>query len=159
MASKEENTNSNGGRPPFFTTSEELETKINEYFVHIKGEYHYETKTSLNKKTNEEREIEVIVWDREQEPPTITGLALFLGFCSRQSFYYYETKSEFCYAIKKARMKIESEYEKNLYNDKPIGSIFALKNMGWKDKQEVEETKTKKYIIIDGTDDEEVEDE
>jgi len=147
MSKKEENK---GGRPPLFQNEEELEDKIKEYFIHIKGEYHYETKTSLNKKTNEEREIDVIVWDRDEEPPTITGLALFLGFCSRQSFYDYESNDGFSYAIKRARMRIENAYEKCLYNDKPIGAIFALKNMSWRDKQELEQT-AKVYHLLDGT--------
>ncbi len=65
--------------------------------------------------------------------PTITGLALFLGFASRQSFYDYEENKLFSYAIKKARLKIENVYEKNLHSTMPAGSIFALKNMGWQD--------------------------
>lgn len=150
MAEKTEN---NGGRPPLFTNPEELEAKISEYYVYIKGEYHFEEKSYINKK-GEEINKEVIVWDREAEPPTITGLALFLGFCSRQSFYDYESRAEFSYAIKRARMKIESEYEKNLYNDRPIGSIFALKNMGWKDKHEIEETSKRVVRLLDPEDEE-----
>lgn len=70
--------------------------------------------------------------------PTITGLALHLGFSSRKAFYDYENKPEFSDTIKKARLRIEKEYEKQLYNDKCTGAIFALKNLGWKDKVENE---------------------
>lgn len=72
--------------------------------------------------------------------PTITGLALYLGFESRQSFYDYEKHPEFSYTIKKARLLIENEYEEQLQAGNTVGAIFALKNMGWKDKHEVEQS-------------------
>jgi hypothetical protein len=74
--------------------------------------------------------------------PTITGVAIALGFESRQSFYDYEEKPEFTYIIKKARLRVENGYEKQLYEGAPTGAIFALKNMGWKDKSEVENSGT-----------------
>jgi hypothetical protein len=69
-------------------------------------------------------------------PATITGLALYLGFESRQSFYDYEGKEGFSYTIKRARLRIENEYEIKLSGNSVAGSIFALKNLGWKDKIE-----------------------
>lgn len=69
---------------------------------------------------------------------TITGLALHLGFESRQSLYDYEKDGEFSYTIKKARLTIETFYEENLLTKNATGAIFALKNFGWKDKQELE---------------------
>lgn len=72
--------------------------------------------------------------------PTVNGLALFLGFASKQSLYDYQEKEEFSYPIKKALTKIESAHETNLYSNAVAGSIFALKNMGWKDKTEVEQS-------------------
>lgn len=68
---------------------------------------------------------------------TITGLCLYLGFSSRQSFYDYEERDAFSYIIKRARLVIESMYEEKLITNTPTGAIFALKNMGWIDKQEV----------------------
>ena len=68
---------------------------------------------------------------------TISGLAYHLGFESRQSFYDYESRPEFSYTIKRARTKIEIYYEEKLSGTTPTGPIFALKNLGWKDKQEV----------------------
>jgi len=68
---------------------------------------------------------------------TITGLCLHLGFESRQSFYDYEKKKEFAYIVKRARLVIEQMHEEALSGNSPTGSIFALKNMGWIDKQEV----------------------
>lgn len=79
---------------------------------------------------------------------TITGLAYFLGFESRQSFYDYEERPEFSYIIKRARLYIESAYEKKLSGNSVTGSIFALKNMGWKDKQEVEHV-NERFMLIE----------
>ena len=70
---------------------------------------------------------------------TIAGLAYYIGFESRQSFYAYEDKIEFSYTIKRARLRIEMNYEQNLQSNNATGSIFALKNMGWHDKTEVDQ--------------------
>lgn len=71
-------------------------------------------------------------------PLTITGLALHLGFESRQSFYDYEKNEVFSYIIKKARLFVEKMYEEKLLTNNCTGAIFALKNFGWKDKIETE---------------------
>ena len=98
-----------GGRPPLFDSEEKLQLAIDEYFTNL-----------------------------DKEEPTITGLALYLGFESRQSFYDYEKIDKFSYTIKRARLRIESNYEQWLFSRNPTGSIFALKNLGWKDKTETE---------------------
>jgi nucleoid-associated protein YejK len=70
--------------------------------------------------------------------PLITGIALALGFESRQSFYEYEKKKAFTYTLRKARMRIENALEQSL-DDRgkaTAGVIFGLKNMGWKDSVE-----------------------
>lgn len=107
-----------GGRPPHFSTPDELNTKIKEYFDHC-----------LNNNEN----------------ITITGLALFLGFADRQSLFDYEKRDEFSCIIKRARMTVENSYENRLYTHSFGGGIFALKNMGWKDQQEIEQ----KSSIVD----------
>lgn len=76
--------------------------------------------------------------DAEKKPYSITRLAYALGFESRQSFYDYEKKPEFSYIIKRSRLLVESGYEDGLRENNCTGSIFALKNMGWKDKTETE---------------------
>ena len=76
--------------------------------------------------------------EEKNKRPTITGLAYYLGFESRQSFYDYETRGEFSYVIKRLRLKVESGYEEALSGNNCAGSIFALKNMGWKDKTEID---------------------
>lgn len=71
--------------------------------------------------------------------PTITGLAYSLGFASRQSFYDYEKNEKHSYTIKRARLFIESVYESGLSKGNVAGAIFALKNFGWTDKQEIDQ--------------------
>lgn len=87
-------------------------------------------------------ELELAVEDYFNRTPqneiTITGLALHLGFESRQSFYDYEKNDEFSYIIKRSRLRVELAYEWRLNSNACTGAIFALKNMGWRDKTEVE---------------------
>jgi hypothetical protein len=98
--------NGNGGRPPFYKNIQELQIAIDQYFI-------------------------------DNQFTTVSGLAYYLGFISRQSIYDYAEKIEFTYIIKKAVLRIEANYEMALRTDRsPAGSIFALKNMGWKDTQD-----------------------
>lgn len=81
------------------------------------------------------------VGDSEVEIPciTIAGLCYELGFESRQSFYDYEKRKGFSYIVKRARLYIESEYEAKLHQSNCTGAIFALKQMGWADKQHIDQ--------------------
>ena len=81
-------------------------------------------------------------WDDNPEmrgTPTWTGLAIYLGFESRQSLEDYKKKEGFLTPIKKALIRIETIYEQMLFSRNPAGSIFALKNFGWSDKQEIDQ--------------------
>lgn len=117
-----------GGRPPKFDDPGTLQAKVDEYFVWVQGE----------KETVTVNEQPVEQWKRYPCHTTITGLALFLGFESRQSIYDYEKDGTFSYIIKNARLRVEEQYEQRLHGSTPTGAIFALKNMGWKDKTETE---------------------
>jgi hypothetical protein len=97
----------NGGCPPIFEKPEDLEQKCIDYLKHC---------------------IE------EKEKPTITGLTLYVGFCSRSSWNDYKERKEFSYIVKRAKLTIENSYEQS----GGTFDIFALKNMGWKDKTEVD---------------------
>ena len=123
-----------GGSPPFFKSPEEIERKIEEYYFFIEGEF--EEIFVPNPLTGQLEKIKD--YTRNPETPSITGLALYLGFESRQSIYDYEKKGEFSYTIKRAKLKIESHYEQHLLTKVSTGAIFALKNFGWTDKQEIE---------------------
>jgi DNA-packaging protein gp3 len=117
------------GRPRTYETPEELQTEVDAYFEYIKGE---KQQNVLEGGLIQE------VWLRQPEPATITGLALHIGFESRQSIYDYEKSGVFSYIIKNGRLRVECDYEKRLAGDKPTGAIFALKNMGWIDKTETD---------------------
>lgn len=108
------------GRPAMFKTVNELDIVIDKYFDSLKYI------DDNNKPT--------------MSQPAISDLAYELGFCSRQSIYDYKGKDEFSYSIKRALLFIEGWHEKNACGRNPTGSIFIMKNMGWKDKQEVEST-------------------
>lgn len=86
-----------------------------------------------------------------EKQPTWTGLALHLGFESRQSLEDYKKRPGFLTPIKKALLRIENQYEKGLFGKNPAGSIFALKNFKWHDKQEIEQISTIKDERIDLT--------
>ena len=106
------------GRPAFYETAEQLDEAIQSYF------------------------------ETCDEKPTITGLAYHLGFESRQSFYDYQENKEFSYTLKKARLRIESNYEKMLHKQSCAGAIFALKNFGWKDQTQIDHTTKGEKVSI-----------
>jgi len=73
----------------------------------------------------------------DDDKPTLSGLAYHLGM-SRETLNQYGKKDLFSDIIKRAREKVMSIYERRLlYSTQPTGVIFALKNMGWKDRQDV----------------------
>lgn len=67
---------------------------------------------------------------------TVTGLALALGLSSRESLDEYGRRPEFSDNVRNAKLRVEECYEQRLHGTTPTGAIFALKNMGWSDKQE-----------------------
>lgn len=65
--------------------------------------------------------------------PSLSGLALALGFAYRKSLNDYVKKPEFSYALKRAKTRVEAYWESRLYYPNPRGAIFWLKNnAGWK---------------------------
>jgi len=116
------------GRPRKWDNASDLEKAIDDYF---NGECR--TKSITIGKGLDAITIDVPV-------PTITGLAIHLGFESRQSFYDYEKEEGFSYTIKRARLFIEREYEEQLHGNNVTGAIFALKNMGWLDTKSLDHT-------------------
>jgi len=106
------------GRPPEYKKVSDIEDKLEEYFESLLDEEGNQYITR----------------------PTMTGMALFLGFASRQSMYDYSKKNDFSYIITRAQQVIAMSYEEMLLSKVSSGAIFALKNMGWQDKTEVEQT-------------------
>ena len=100
----------NVGRPLKFQSVEELENGINEYF-------------SVTPKDE---------W-------TWTGLALHLD-TTKETLREYKEREEFVVPLKKASLKVENGYETDLKKHGRSGTIFALKNFDWKDKNETDIT-------------------
>lgn len=120
------------GRKPKYKSKEEIEEKINKYFESCKGEI------LKNELTGEpfltKRGYPIIV---NEKPPTITGLALALGFMSRQSLLNYQAKKEFMDTITRAKMVVEEYTEGRLFDkDGSNGAKFSLMNnfKGWNDR-------------------------
>lgn len=99
------------GRPKKYNKAEEMQNRINEYFINC---------------------------DKKREPYTITGLAIALDL-DRRSLVNYSKENEFFPTIKKAKAKVEECLEKRLLlGNSSTGVIFNLKNnFDWEDKQEV----------------------
>ena len=102
-----------GGRPRKYKTPEDFTAKVDEYVKNCR---------------------------ESEEPITWTGLALYMGFCSRSAIDEYKEYEGFLYPVKRAKMIVENAYEKRLAANNPTGPIFALKNMGWSDKQDINHT-------------------
>lgn len=98
------------GRPLKYQTVEELNQAIDDYF----------------RTTSEDR------W-------TWTGLALHLD-TSRETLREYKLRPEFVDSLKRALLMIENGYEIDMKQNGRAGSIFALKNFGWHDKNETDIT-------------------
>lgn len=140
------------GRPKKYTDPYELEYDIINYFEYCQGEYEDREVFTTETKTTGKGDNSVTITTesttvrreaiREREEPSITGLCLHLNFSSRDTLYNYMKDEEggFSDSIKRGLLHVENNYEKGLWTDKPAGVIFALKNMGWKDKSEVENT-------------------
>lgn len=97
-----------------YKTAEELQEKIEEYFV---------------------------ACYQSGRPYTISGLALWLGL-STQTLRNYEKNygdTEYADIIKKAKQRVEEFAEKSLYETgKTAGAKFVLQNnFKWSDKQDV----------------------
>lgn len=111
------------GRPLKFGSVEELQGLIDKYFE-----------------------------ETPREEWTITNLALALD-TNRQGLMEYGRREEFADTVKKAKAKVEGSYELDLKKHGRVGTIFALKNFGWTDKQEVAHTVSKDLLVDDGFDD------
>ena len=125
---KEWSTENPKGRPRIYDDPEELQYMIDKY---------------LNEGCLIDKVSNLTGEKYQEKHPTITGLVLYCGFADRSSFYNYEENELFSYTIKRARTCIEQWYESNLL-DRHTGSIFALKNFGWTDKQEIKHEHTTK---------------
>lgn len=119
------------GRPALFRTPAEMQRKIDEYFSTQVGDFPVRDK--YGNQIYNKAGLPLI----KEQPPTVAGLALFLGFADRTSFYEYKARAEFTDTVKRAITRIEEYAERGvMVKDKPTGNIFWLKNHGWKAEEE-----------------------
>lgn len=120
---------------PRYKTVEEMQAVIDQYFEGCKGE--------------------PIIGDDGQpildkygqpfiinaHPPTVTGLALALGFTSRQALLNYQAKKAFVDTVLRAKARIEAYAEERLFDrDGQRGAEFSLKyNFRWADEKKQDE--------------------
>lgn len=110
------------GRPPHYVTPEDLQEAVDK-------------------------------WLKDTAPceRTVTGLALYLGFASRQSVHDLAARGDdFSYVIKRAQLWVENAYELKLTGPNAAGPIFALKQMGWRDQQDLHHTGDAYSALIAG---------
>ena len=88
------------------------------------------TPERMKKKLDEYFEITPV------EEITITGLCIWLDIV-KDTFYNYSRRKEFSQMMNMARLRVENAYELSLREKGRAGDIFALKNFGWTDRQEV----------------------
>lgn len=133
----------------YFYTAAELTDRVEGYFSSIRGAPKPETKTQLRSRKKESDTSKDIAIGKEGEPALLTGLALYLGFCSLDDFEAYEQKGVYKKILKEARLRVEVEYERRLHQPAPTGAIFALRCMGWSDKaREPNTVKAGKLAVI-----------
>ncbi len=141
------------GRPPLFESAEQMQELIDKYFEECNG------KILLDKDGNPVRNKDGKIIRDDRRPYTITGLALALGFNSRQALLNYQGKEEFNDTIMRAKARVERYAEERLYdNHGANGAKFSLANnfKGWSEKQTIEaDVKNTMNITIELVDEEE----
>jgi DNA-packaging protein gp3 len=117
-----------------FTTANELNDMTGQYFNDIE-EKHSPDEAQIKNTEKGVAPGQKLPKSKSQQI-TITGLALHLGFSSRQAFEDYETKGKFADHLKRARLQVVADYEKELHVTSSTGAIFALKSMSWNERTE-----------------------
>lgn len=138
-----------------YTDPNEMQKAIDAYFKDCEGT----VKTDENGEPVLDKNGDVIITGAH--PPTITGLALSLGFRSRQALLNYQSRSEaFEDIISVAKLKCEEYAERHLYDKYYYGAKYSLENnfKGWGRSASASEKNTelsKLYEAISKPDEEE----
>ena len=121
-------------RPLKYKTVAELQAAIDQYFEDCKG------KPLLDDDGNAVLTKHGAPIILGAKPPTVTGLALALGFNSRQALLNYQAKKAFNDTIMRAKSRCEEYAESRLYDrDGARGAEFSLKyNFRWEEKRNEE---------------------
>jgi hypothetical protein len=109
-----------GGRPPIWSSPEQLQNQINLYYEDCKS---------------------------RNAPLTIAGLAVGMNV-DRQTVYNYAKKDEFFDIVKKAREYVLASWEEVAITRGNAGTIFLMKNYGYTDRQEISLSEDKKPELV-----------
>ena len=124
------------GKPPKYKSADEMQIKIDEYFDVCNG------KPFLDDNGNPAFSDKGIpLYITPPRPPTMCGLALYLGFASRQSLLDYKAKnSQYLDTITRAKSRVEEYAETRLYDrDGSRGAEFNLRtNFGWRESKDAD---------------------
>ena len=134
-------------KKPKYSSAEDMAAAVEDYFTDCEG----------HALTDENGEI---VRDKHgspviigSHPPTVTGLALHLGFKTRQSLLDYQAKSKaFDDVITVAKSRCEEYAERRLFDrDGVNGAKFSLTNnfKGWREKPEGDSDGSEEVRIVD----------
>ena len=137
------------GRPPKYKTAEDMQKAIDKYFEDCDGAYVIDDEGNL---MTDKLGHPVKTKPR---PYTITGLALALGFTTRQSLLNYEGDPVFLDTIRKAKARVEQYAEERLFDrDGANGAKFNLSNnfKGWSEKQQIDSNVNLSPVVFTGSD-------
>lgn len=133
------------GMTPMYTSVEEIESKIEQYFENCKG---YPLTDNEGNQIFNKFGLPVFI---DVHPPTVTGLALALGFTSRQALLNYQAKLEFVDTITRAKARVEQYAEERLFDrDGSNGAQFSLRNnfKGWDADKKNDDSGDGKITIV-----------
>jgi len=122
------------GMTPKYSDPDEMQYVIDAYFKECAGVLvKDEDGNIITDKYGKEMYI-------KSHPPTVTGMALALGFTSRQALINYQAKKAFVDTVTRAKTRIEAYTEERLFDrDGVQGAKFSLANnfKGWSEKTDV----------------------
>lgn len=133
------------GMTPKYTSVEEIESKIEQYFEDCKG---YPLTDNEGNQIFNKFGLPVFI---DVHPPTVTGLALALGFTSRQALLNYQAKPAFVDTITRAKARVEQYAEERLFDrDGSNGAQFSLRNnfKGWDADKKNDDSGDGKITIV-----------
>lgn len=115
-----------GGAPRKWRSVSAMQKAIDAYFEKCEGE----PLIIDGEQQRDKYGVPIVV---NAKPPTITGLALALGFTGRQALLDYQARPEFADTVTRAKARCEEYAETRLYDkDGANGAKFSLGcNFGW----------------------------
>lgn len=115
------------GAPRKWKSVKAMQEAIDAYFESCEGEV---LEDSAGNPVRDKNGMPVLI---NEKPPTVTGLALALGFTGRKQLLDYQGRPEFCDTVTRAKARCEAYAEARLYDrDGANGAKFSLGcNFGW----------------------------